>query len=102
MNYMNLKPPLKQAHIKPDKPEDREESWLRKMANRLPSRRSQVLVKAETEEEVESELVGPTDSSPRKPKKKRKKEDGGCIWWLFLVFVLAGYGAAKILASLFG
>jgi hypothetical protein len=101
MNHLNLKSPLKQAHMKPDKPEDREESWLRKMADRLPRRRSPAVVKEESEEEDEPESDGPANRSPRKPKKKPKKDDG-CTWPVFIFFALAAYGAWKILVAVFG
>jgi hypothetical protein len=101
MNHLNLESPLKQAHMKPEKPEDRDESWLRKMADRLPRRRSQALVKEEPEEEDEQESVDPTIRSPRKPKKKAKKDDG-CTWPVFIFFALAAYGAWKILVAVFG
>jgi hypothetical protein len=101
MNHLNLKSPLKQAHMKPDKPEDREESWLRKMADRIPRRRSHAVVKEEPEEEDEPESDGPANRSPRKPKKKPKKDDG-CTWPVFIFFALAAYGAWKLFAALFG
>jgi hypothetical protein len=101
MNHLNLKSPLKQAHMKPDKPEDREEFWLRKMADRLPRRRSHAVVKEEPEEEDEPESDGPAGRSPRKPKKKPKKDDG-CTWFVFIIFALAAYGAWKILVAVFG
>ena len=101
MNHLNLKSPLKQAHMKPEKPEDREESWLRKMADRLPRRRSHAVVKEEPEEEDEPESDGPANRSPRKPKKKRKKDDG-CTWPVFIFFALAAYGAWKLFTALFG
>ena len=101
MNHLNLKSPLKQAHMKPEKPEDREESWLRKMADRLPRRRSHAVVKEEPEEEDEPESDGPAGRSPRKPKKKPKKDDG-CTWPVFILFALAAYGAWKILVAVFG
>jgi len=93
--------------MKPDKPEDREESWLRKMAARLPRRRSSEGVKQgaaeleEPEEEDEPESDGPANRSPRKPKKKPKKDDG-CTWPVFIFFALAAYGAWKILVAVFG
>jgi len=87
--------------MKPDKPEDREESWLRKMADRIPRRRSHAVVKVEPEEEDEPESDGPAGRSPRKPKKKPKKDDG-CTWPAFIFFALAAYGAWKILVAVFG
>jgi len=93
--------------MKPDKPEDREESWLRKMAARLPRRRSSEGVKQEAAEqdepddEPETEAQASAGGVTRKSKKKRKKDDG-CTWPVFLFFALAAYGAWKLLAAVFG
>ena len=105
MNHLNLKSPLKQAHMKPDKPEDREESWLRKMADRIPRRRSKDGIKAKTVEPDDSEddqdEDAPSGGASRKAKKKRKKDDG-CTWPVFIFFALAAYGAWKLFTALFG
>jgi hypothetical protein len=105
MAYLNLHTPLKQAHMKPDKPEDREESWLRKMADRIPRRRSRDGIKVEADEPDESEDVqdekAPSGGASRKAKKKRKKDDG-CTWPVFVFFALAAYGAWKLFTLLFG
>ena len=107
MNHLNFKSPQKQAHMKPEKPEDREDSWLRKMAARLPRRRSSEGVKQEAAEqdepddEPETEAQAPAGGVTRKSKKKRKKDDG-CTWPVFIFFALAAYGAWKLFAAVFG
>ncbi len=78
MAYLNLHTPLNQVLMKPSKPEDREESWLRKMADRLPQRRNDSKVKEaeeEAEEEYEDENVeGDAEGGVAKPRKRRKKK----------------------------
>jgi len=91
--------------MKPDKPEDREESWLRKMSEKLTRRRKsghekmQEMDEDEPEEEVEEKTS--TSGSSRKAKKKRKKDDG-CTWPVIVIFSLAVFGAWKLISALFG
>jgi hypothetical protein len=64
--------------MKPSKPEDREESWLRKMADRLPHRRNVPKFK-EAEDEPEDvyeddDVEGDVEGEVTKPRKKRKKK----------------------------
>lgn len=66
--------------MKPDKPEDRDETWLRKMSERIPRRTSPDDIKVEadkadeTEDEQEPEAQsGPRLAAPISRKKKRKK-----------------------------
>jgi hypothetical protein len=90
---------------KPEKPEDRAESWLRKMSERIPRRRSKDGIKAKTVEPDDSEddqdEDAPSGGASRKAKKKRKKDDG-CTWPVFVFFALAAYGAWKLFTLLFG
>ena len=91
--------------MKPEKPEERPESWLRKMSERIPRRRSQDDVKVEAVEPDESgdeqDEKAPSGGANRKAKKKRKKYDG-CTWPVFIFFALAAYGAWKLFTALFG
>jgi hypothetical protein len=97
--------------MKTDKPKDYEESWLRKMTDRMRLGGSQSLATEDPEEvddtEDDSEAGGPSERNPdklkRKLKKKRKKDEG--IFELagpFIVLALAVYGAWKLLAAVFG
>ena len=67
--------------MKPSKPEDPEESWLRKMAGRLPRRRDVSEIK-ESDVEPQDEYEDEDDTSGEvavgdvsKPRKKRKKKN---------------------------
>ena len=95
--------------MKTDKPKDYEESWLRKMTDRMRLGGSQSLATEDPEEvddsEDDSDAGGPSDRNPGKLKqklKKKRKKDGGDNWPVFIIFALAAYGAWKLLQSLFG
>jgi len=87
--------------MKPDKPKDLEESWLRKMADRLPRSGSRLPATEGPEDEEETDVDDSSGVTPRKLKKKRKMDDG-CTWPVLIFFALAAFGAWKLLQSLFG
>ena len=96
---------------KPDKPEDRAESWLRKMSERIPGRRSRDDIKVEAveigEPEDEQELAAQSDSGAvaARSKKKKRKNNTDPVWFNLLVVVfrwimlcLAFYGLWRIIS----
>ena len=98
--------------MKTDKPKDHEESWLRKMTNRMRLDGSQSLATEDPEEaddsEDDSEVDEPSDRNPdklkRKLKKKKRKKDEGIFELAgpFIILALAAYGAWKLFAAVFG
>lgn len=79
--------------MKPDKPEDRDETWLRKMSERISRRTTPDDVKVEADEADEPEdeqepeaRSGPRSAAPISRKKKRKKHLES-VWIARLVIV---------------